>query len=224
MKVALYLDTSVIGFGIILKEIGGEEKILFRSFDASKSASSFKLSSLLKENLKGLNLKGRDIDTVVVSKGPGSFTGVRVGLSWVEGFCAVEGQRKLIAVSSLGYLARYLSKLYKMDSVSVVLANTKTSGFLASYTKGESCTFSFLSEEGDLEKRLGKNQKLFVDETYDILEKKSVFKFFTKEKLSILCLEALVDGVNLSDLNHRVKGAYVDPLYLRKSSVEEKIS
>jgi len=55
-----------------------------------------------------LNLGGIDADSVThiaVSVGPGSFTGLRIGLSFVKGFCMMT-ERKILPLSSLMVLAR----------------------------------------------------------------------------------------------------------------------
>lgn len=221
MKIALYLDTSVLGFGFILKEIGGEEKILHRLVDSSRSASSFKLSSLLAEKLKDLGLDEKAIDTVIVSKGPGSFTGIRIGLAWAQGFCIANKARKLIAVSSLSYAASYLSKKYHLDSLSLVLANTKTTAFLALYEKNKGCSLNFLDETYEFSLD---NKNVFVDSFYEKREKASPYKILSKEELGELTIDALAEGVDLKDQKLYAQSTVIEPLYLRKSSVEEKLS
>src|SRR6266536_2270706 len=50
----------------------------------------------------------RDIDLFAAASGPGSFTGVRVGLSAVKGLAEVLGKR-VVAVSNLEALAEFSS-------------------------------------------------------------------------------------------------------------------
>ncbi len=59
---------------------------------------------LVKEVLDAAGLKAKDLDAVCVSKGPGSYTGLRVGTSTAKGICFGAGV-PLIAVSTLDILA-----------------------------------------------------------------------------------------------------------------------
>jgi tRNA threonylcarbamoyladenosine biosynthesis protein TsaB len=54
--------------------------------------------------LDGLQLKPGEIDAYAVTAGPGSFTGLRVGLSCVQGLALASG-RKCVALSTLDVLA-----------------------------------------------------------------------------------------------------------------------
>jgi len=69
-----------------------------------KQIHSEKIISLIDQCLKNLNLELDDIDAVGVSIGPGSFTGLRIGLSTVKGICFVK-EKPIIAVPTLDALA-----------------------------------------------------------------------------------------------------------------------
>lgn len=56
------------------------------------------------EVLREAGLKAADLDAVCISDGPGSYTGLRVGLSTAKGLCFGAGV-KLLSVSSLDVLA-----------------------------------------------------------------------------------------------------------------------
>lgn len=58
------------------------------------------IDSLLKNNEVSIN----DLDGVVVSKGPGSFTGLRIGMATAKGLC-MGANKQLLAISSLDGLA-----------------------------------------------------------------------------------------------------------------------
>ena len=59
---------------------------------------------LVKEVLDALSLKVSDCDAICVSKGPGSYTGLRVGVSTAKGLC-FGASLPLIAIGTLDILA-----------------------------------------------------------------------------------------------------------------------
>jgi tRNA threonylcarbamoyl adenosine modification protein YeaZ len=69
-----------------------------------KKQHSVILMPLVDNLLKNLQLDLKDIDGYVVSKGPGSFTGLRIGMSMIKGLS--QGTKKpFVSVSSLDALA-----------------------------------------------------------------------------------------------------------------------
>ena len=82
-----------------------EESVLkVVAHDSQEEYSSWLLPAV-RECLKGSALQMEDVDAYAVAAGPGSFTGVRVGLSTVKAWAEVYGKR-IVAVSRLEALAR----------------------------------------------------------------------------------------------------------------------
>lgn len=86
----------------------------------------------IKENTEGLNhslllgtfiqalfeecaLTAHDLDAVAVSMGPGSYTGLRIGVSMAKGLC-FGASKPLIAINTLQALARSVSEQLKEDA------------------------------------------------------------------------------------------------------------
>lgn len=67
------------------------------------------LTVFIDELLKRNNIQSSEIDAVAVSKGPGSYTGLRIGVSVAKGFCYAN-QIPLIAVSTLESMAKEVIK------------------------------------------------------------------------------------------------------------------
>jgi len=65
---------------------------------------SEKLVPMVKEVMDNLNLKIDDIDLFGVAKGPGSFTGLRIGLATIKGFAHITN-KPVVGVSTLEALA-----------------------------------------------------------------------------------------------------------------------
>jgi tRNA threonylcarbamoyladenosine biosynthesis protein TsaB len=67
--------------------------------------ASERLVATVRELVERAGMRVGEIDVVAVVHGPGSFTGVRVGLSAAKGLCEAVGA-KLVAISRLAVLAR----------------------------------------------------------------------------------------------------------------------
>ena len=81
----------------------GEVEILAQAEFAARSNSAL-LIPKIGETLAACGAEVRDLEAIVVVRGPGSFTGIRVGLSAAKGLAEVSGS-KIIALSQLALLA-----------------------------------------------------------------------------------------------------------------------
>ena len=101
MKKLLALDTTG-DFGSMALMDGSDilEEVSLHSADGFAHVLFQEMEALLSRH----GLKVRDIDTFASASGPGSFTGVRIGLTAVKGLAEAAG-RKAVAVSNLEALA-----------------------------------------------------------------------------------------------------------------------
>ena len=100
MKI-LALDTSTLMATIAVIQ----DDILIGEFSLNQDMShSERLVPMIKEILDNLNLKIDDIDLYGVSTGPGSFTGLRIGVATVKGFAHLF-DKPIVGVSTLEGLA-----------------------------------------------------------------------------------------------------------------------
>lgn len=65
------------------------------------------LTVFIAQLLESNQLKASDFDAVAVSEGPGSYTGLRIGVSVAKGFCYAAGL-PMIAISSLEAMASFI--------------------------------------------------------------------------------------------------------------------
>lgn len=101
MSLILNIETSVSAASICLKNEEGLEDI--RRSENQKDHAGWlheAIDSLLKKN----NFSPTDLKAVAVSIGPGSYTGLRVGLASAKGFCYAL-KIPLIAISTLKMMA-----------------------------------------------------------------------------------------------------------------------
>jgi len=84
-------------------------KKTFKMLDAN-SKSSEKVLPQIEEILTAENLKIGDIDYIAVVVGPGSFTGLRIGVALVKGFMCCFPNLKTVAINSLDLMAFVFAK------------------------------------------------------------------------------------------------------------------
>jgi tRNA threonylcarbamoyladenosine biosynthesis protein TsaB len=105
-RTLLALDTStlVASVALVVRDEAGSRLAAARESDVK--SHSDQLISLIDEVLDeaGVKLRG-GVDGVAVGAGPGSFTGLRIGMSTAKGLCFAAGV-PLWSVSSLAALAR----------------------------------------------------------------------------------------------------------------------
>lgn len=105
----LALDTSTLSLSLALVEVTGQgASRAVRVVDAlvrgPPERQSDLLPGLIDERLRAHGLVVKDLQGFVVGLGPGSFTGLRIGLSALKGL-AYAAERPLVGASSLAALA-----------------------------------------------------------------------------------------------------------------------
>lgn len=100
MKI-LSFETSAKAASVALMEDG---KLLAESYQNTGMTHSQTLMVMVQDMLKQCGLGPKDVDAVAVANGPGSFTGVRIGVAAAKGF-AWGGEKPLVGVSTLEAMA-----------------------------------------------------------------------------------------------------------------------
>ena len=107
MPLILHIETASSVCSTALSK--GSSLIDIRETDDPKSHAS-RLSPYISELMKANSLTFSDLDAVSVSLGPGSYTGLRIGVSTAKGIAYGAGL-PIIGISSLQSLAnRYISE------------------------------------------------------------------------------------------------------------------
>ena len=99
--ITLFIDTSISFPTISLLK---DNKILFNFCEEIKSDMSSKILPIIDKGLVENNISLRDVDKIFVVTGPGSFTGIRIGVT-IAKTIAWALNKKLITISSLEYMA-----------------------------------------------------------------------------------------------------------------------
>lgn len=102
MAIVLNIETATINCSVSLSKDG---EILVLKEDSSLGYSHAEtLHLFIDEVFKVSNIKPSGIDAVAISKGPGSYTGLRIGVSSAKGLCFAL-DKPLIAIDTLESLA-----------------------------------------------------------------------------------------------------------------------
>ncbi|WP_316737638.1 tRNA (adenosine(37)-N6)-threonylcarbamoyltransferase complex dimerization subunit type 1 TsaB [Pedobacter aquatilis] len=76
----------------------------FTKEEIGQNLHASKLTLFIEEVIKLAGLSYKDLDAIAISKGPGSYTGLRIGVSTAKGLCYALG-KPLIAVETLKMMA-----------------------------------------------------------------------------------------------------------------------
>ena len=95
---------------------------LFSEVEYSANSHAALLTVLIENMMRKSCMDMNDIDAVAVSSGPGSYTGLRIGVSTAKGICYALG-KPLIAINSLRILAQQaiISKCETLDYSDILL-------------------------------------------------------------------------------------------------------
>jgi tRNA threonylcarbamoyladenosine biosynthesis protein TsaB len=107
MGLILIIETSTEVCSVSLIKDG----ILFDFIESDEGQNHARLVTVFAENLLSRNnIKPGDLAAVAISKGPGSYTGLRIGASTAKGICYA-GNIPLIAIGTLEAMAEHVASL-----------------------------------------------------------------------------------------------------------------
>ncbi|MDX9748405.1 MAG: tRNA (adenosine(37)-N6)-threonylcarbamoyltransferase complex dimerization subunit type 1 TsaB [Paludibacter sp.] len=112
--VILHLETSASTCSVAISEY---DKCLFYKADHEGRNHAALLSIFIEEGLQMLRDEGKKPDAVAVSSGPGSYTGLRIGVSTAKGICFAL-DIPLIGINTLELLAcQAKAQIKDMDNI-----------------------------------------------------------------------------------------------------------
>jgi len=226
----LAVDTSSL---VATVAVMNEEKLLGEYTINSPMTHSQKLMPIIDELLSTLDLSMDDVDMIAVSRGPGSFTGVRIGISTVKGL-AHPRNIPIIGVSSLEGLAYNLS--YGEELICPIMDARRSQVYTGVY-KWVDYNLKTIVDEAPLtinelidklknrEERvifLGDGLTRYKDEIIDSLGDKALFApcFLNMQRASSIAQLAFdkLDKEGLEPKSYH----NITPVYLRKSEAERQ--
>lgn len=203
-----------------------DENIILEKIIEDENTHSVKLMPLIDEVLKEANVKLKDIDLFVCDKGPGSFTGIRIGISTIKAFIDVTN-KKAIGITSLESLAYGVEK----EGIICSLIDAKNENVYYGLFKKEN---NSISQVGNLEfnnineivNQLSQKQESIFFIGNGSINYKELIKDSLKEKAIFVSEEKCkLNARNIALAAYKKKEEAVNsdklvPVYLRKSSAE----
>ena len=102
MAIVLNIETATTNCSVSLSKDG--ETLVLKEDNSAGYSHAETLHVYIKDVFEEAKISTKDIDAVAVSKGPGSYTGLRIGVSSAKGLCYALN-KPLISVSTLESLA-----------------------------------------------------------------------------------------------------------------------
>jgi len=122
MALILSIETSTLNCSVSLSQNGAE--ISKASFQAEKYSHAEKLSPLIAECMQSAGGALTDLHAVGVCKGPGSYTGLRIGVSTAKGICYGLGI-PLVAMDSTEVLSQMAWQKHKEADQCIALLDAR---------------------------------------------------------------------------------------------------
>lgn len=229
MKI-LAIDTSTMLGGIAIMD---ESLLIAESRLNVKSTHSERLMTEIEHCLKQSGIKISDIDVFAVATGPGSFTGLRIGLSTVKGFSYATG-KQIVSVPTLEALAWNFP--YSRHPVCTMLDARKKEVY-ASLFKWEGENFTRLINETSAKPEefardalrvthddkfifAGEGAALYRDKIIEVMGEKAIFA--SPEKTVPSPANVAVLGFKKAKAGEFSEPISLIPMYIRKSEAEVK--
>ncbi|WP_299364840.1 tRNA (adenosine(37)-N6)-threonylcarbamoyltransferase complex dimerization subunit type 1 TsaB [Winogradskyella sp.] len=106
MALVLNIETATTNCSVSLSKDG--ETLVLKEDNSLEYSHAELLHVFIKDVFKTANIASNEIDAVAVSKGPGSYTGLRIGVSSSKGLCYALN-KPLISISTLESLAHQVN-------------------------------------------------------------------------------------------------------------------
>lgn len=209
----LFIDSSRKSLSVAL---ANEDKLVFVSNVNSYSKHSNFLMNEISKILNKFNLKPEDIDNYVILNGPGSFTGVRVGVT-VSKTLAWTLSKKIYTINNLEALKVGI----KDDVIITVIPDKNDFSYVGIYD--DKTEEKYLSIDDDLLNIHNKSITIVSMEssTYlnSLIEKLSKYN---DVKTKIIDDYDYINVINYALSKESINPHLVKPLYLKKIDAEKK--
>ncbi|MBP4140748.1 tRNA (adenosine(37)-N6)-threonylcarbamoyltransferase complex dimerization subunit type 1 TsaB [Flavobacterium sp. I-SCBP12n] len=213
MEYILNIETATKNCSVALAKEG--KTILCKEIAEEGYSHAERLHVFIEEIVKEADISLKDLKAIAVSQGPGSYTGLRIGVSAAKGLCFALGI-PLIAVDTLQVLARQVSV---SDGLIIPMIDARrmevySAVFNPKFDKKREILAEIISEDSfsELEEKLyfvgdcaEKCKSVLTKENFYFLEN---IKYPSAKEMSAISYEKF-------KINDTVDVAYFEPYYLK---------
>lgn len=215
MALILNIETATKNCSVSLAKDG--KIVAIKELNDGNYSHAEKLHPFIQEILTKAKISATNINAIAVSKGPGSYTGLRIGVSAAKGLCFAIG-KPLISVETLHSLATSLT--IKKGFIVPMLDARRMEVYASVYNKQHTQVRAIKAEvinESSFAEYLTTNTVYFLGDGAEkckniINHKNAVFvddKFPSAKKMAILSYEKYLKN-DIEDT------AYFEPFYLKE--------
>jgi len=214
----LAIDTSSQACSVCIVEDGF---LLSESYINTGLTHSRTLSPMVKKTLDQVNLKASDINLVAVSEGPGSYTGLRIGMAEAKGF-AFSNNLPCVSVSTLLSLAQ---NVINYDGFVVAALDARVNQFYCAIFKIKDQKIERITEDSAL--KFEELEKILPDKFLVVGDGAKLLASKVKDK-EILLAPANLSYQRASSIallaldSNQVTASQLVPNYHRKSQAERE--
>ena len=119
LPILLHIETSAEACSVCLSKEG---MILAARETLVERSHAHSITVFIAETMKESQLSLQEVDAICVSKGPGSYTGLRIGVSTAKGLCYAM-EKPLIALGTLDSMAECIGKMVLQEKLPFHLPN-----------------------------------------------------------------------------------------------------
>lgn len=216
MAVILNIESSGEICGVCIAK-NGVPLITKHSPDPHSHAAT--LSRMIADSLQEADIRYADLAAVAVNTGPGSYTGLRIGMATAKGIC-YGADIPLIGVSTFEcYATTAIKKLQNNTANYLILIDARREDAWFGYFDGKknklSDGFLTLSKES-LQKYYAQNQLFILGNANNKVKKEWIEEFGTLVEFSLYDLESLAEmSFYKFSKDEFLETAYAEPNYLK---------
>lgn len=211
----LAIDTSG---GVCAVAILCDEKVSSEVYVDNKKTHSQMLAPMIDDCLKHADLELSDIDLYSCAVGPGSFTGLRIGVSMIKAFCQ-SSKKKCVGVNTLDALAQNLAGESRL--ICPVIDARRGDVYTAIYEHGKRKGGYRAMQISELLGELKGQDVVFLGDAAHVYKKDIIDAGFRIAHSAIALQRASSIGlVAFSQQDDAVTAYELEPFYLRQTQAE----